>query len=166
MVRKKLTQGNDSEVFAHPDQPPLVHCILAMLGQQAVISGRWNEEAAVLQMHLSVLQQVVEYWQHVALHLLDALQHQDAAQCGCLDGRLVEIGGRPGSDLSPLFEVCLGRVTRQRHVLHLALGELKVLLSQEASLRPGASQQKDVLTQQVWGGGSVGSHKSNEYEDQ
>ena len=42
------------------------------------LPGCGYEQSSVLQMHLPVLEEVVEHGQHVPLGLLDPLQHQDA----------------------------------------------------------------------------------------
>ena len=42
------------------------------------LPGRGYEQSAVLQMHLPVLEEVVEHGQHVSLSLLDPLQHEHA----------------------------------------------------------------------------------------
>lgn len=56
--------------------------------QQLVIALGRHQEASVLQLHLPVLQQVVEDGQHVPLGLLQPLQHQDSALCCGSDGAL------------------------------------------------------------------------------
>lgn len=56
--------------------------------QQLVVALSRHEEASVLQLHLSVLQQVVEDRQDVSLCLLQPLQDQDSALCCCPYGTL------------------------------------------------------------------------------
>lgn len=45
------------------------------LTQQVISVVRYNE-AAIVQLHLPVLQQVIEHWQHISLCLLNPVQHQ------------------------------------------------------------------------------------------
>lgn len=56
--------------------------------QQLVIALGRHQEASVLQLHLPVLQQVVEDRQDVPLGLLQPLKHQDAALRRSPDGAL------------------------------------------------------------------------------
>lgn len=85
--------------------------------QQLVIALGWHQEASVLQLHLSVLQQVVEDRQDVPLGLLQPLQDQDSPLGRSPDGTLwqrhVSAGDEPlTSDQS--VHRAVGRAARER----------------------------------------------------
>lgn len=71
--------------------------------QQLVIALGWHQEASVLQLHLSVLQQVVEDRQDVPLGLLQPLQDQDSPLGRSPDGTLRQRHVRAGDE--PLISV-------------------------------------------------------------
>ena len=71
-------KGDNSEVFADPDEVEVVELLARVVVEQPVVSRRGHEEAAVVELHLAVLQQVVQHGQHVPLGLLHAVQHQDS----------------------------------------------------------------------------------------
>lgn len=85
--------------------------------QQLVIALGWHQEASVLQLHLSVLQQVVEDRQDVPLGLLQPLQDQDSPLGRSPDGTLRQRHVRAGDE--PLISVqsvhhAIGRAARER----------------------------------------------------
>lgn len=53
-----------------------------MRASERVVARGVDEEAAVFEIHLAILQEIVEHRQHIALGLFDAFDDQNAA-CGC-----------------------------------------------------------------------------------
>lgn len=85
--------------------------------QQLVIALGWHQEASVLQLHLSVLQQVVEDRQDVPLGFLQPFQDQDSPLGRSPDGTLRQRHVRAGDE--PLISVqsvhhAIGRAARER----------------------------------------------------
>lgn len=56
--------------------------------EKLVVTLRRHQEAAILKLHLPVLQQVVQHWKHVSLCLLQAFQNQRPAFRGSADSTL------------------------------------------------------------------------------
>lgn len=64
------------DIFINIDDISLGCALCIDYLQQLVVSLGWDEEPSVLQMHLSVLQEVIEYRQHISFCLFNTLQHQ------------------------------------------------------------------------------------------
>ena len=82
-----------------------------------------NEQRAVLECHLAVLEEIVDEREEVSLGLFEALDDEQPAVQRRLDDGLVDIQHRARRQLAPLLEVGLGGVARDRHHLGLALDE-------------------------------------------
>mmetsp|Transcript_10524 Transcript_10524/g.32738 ORF Transcript_10524/g.32738 Transcript_10524/m.32738 type:complete len:463 (-) Transcript_10524:313-1701(-) len=83
-----------------------------------------EEEASIFERHLTILQEIVQQWQHIPLCLFDALQHQDTAMQSCAYWRLVDVLHTTVANLATLLQVCLAGVASDSHVFNLTAEEL------------------------------------------
>ena len=84
-----------------------------------------HQKAPILKSHLAILEQVVDDGQQVALGLLEAFEHEQAAPQRRFHHRLIDILDRAAAhQLAPLLEVRLSGVSADGDDLDLALGQL------------------------------------------
>ena len=139
-------EGDDAEVWVDAHDA----CGLALALAQRVVALRRHEEAAVLQRHLAVLEEIVEHGHDVALHLLEAFDDEHSAVDRGANGRLVRVCGRAAADdLAPLLQVRLRRVLRKRDVLHLAAHAVAEHQREPAAHRAVRAEQVHVLAQHI-----------------
>mmetsp|Transcript_53296 Transcript_53296/g.171970 ORF Transcript_53296/g.171970 Transcript_53296/m.171970 type:complete len:201 (+) Transcript_53296:1087-1689(+) len=130
----------------HSNKSGIRACSKVLQGVEA-FGGR--EKGAVLQGHLTILEEVVECRQHVALCLLETVEDQNSALPRGPHGRLVRPQQGAPDDLAALLQIGLRRVSRERQILHLAPQKLAPRHRQPSSSRPRWPDQERILVQSI-----------------
>jgi hypothetical protein len=102
------TKRNHTKPFVHSHKPQRVGEMSSVVCLEKTIKtiGR-DEKATVLKLHLSILKQVVEHWQNVALDFLKAFEHKHASVDRRIDNRLIHVADRTASTDFPPLRTCM-----------------------------------------------------------
>eukprot|EP00906_Rhabdomonas_costata_P011214 RCo015882 len=143
--RNGKPKSDHAEVRGDPHEAHLVHLFLAILLPQLVVPSGVHEKAAIIQGHLSVLQQVIQHREHVALGLLDTLQQKNASVHRRIDRGLVNPQHISPRDLATDLDVGLRGIPGDAQELHLLVHQLAVPQRQPPPQGPWRSHQEDIL---------------------
>ena len=127
ILRDRQAEGNDCEVVADLDQFVFLHGVdggLSSFFNKHVEALGINQESAILKGHFSVLEQVVEDWQDVALSLFDTIQDQNPALGSSTNTCLVDVVSGASNDLTTLLEITLGNILGQWDIFDFAVSPM------------------------------------------
>mmetsp|Transcript_18268 Transcript_18268/g.40345 ORF Transcript_18268/g.40345 Transcript_18268/m.40345 type:complete len:272 (+) Transcript_18268:290-1105(+) len=137
--RHGQTESDHSKMGGNTDEVP--HLLRSFFEPQ-----RTGQKPAILQLHLAVLQQIVQGWQHIPFSLLDTIQYEHPALERSPDGSLVHPLECTSYDLTPLLQVILSCVPGQSYVFNLAAQKLTNPECETTPQRARRPDEESILT--------------------
>jgi hypothetical protein len=119
--------------------------VLAVLDHE-VVPTRRDDVRPVFEVHLAVLEQVVQEREDSALDALDPIEEEDFALFRCADGSAVGVlEDSARSDLATLFELGFADISVEDADLERFVQEVKERERESARERSGRGEQKHIL---------------------